>query len=186
MAQPNNSSMLSRIPPELRNMIYSLVLRRDEPIMIRPWGSRCDIPARMKGKMMKLDATSLANDGDAIYQKFRQIDLRRETPRARGHCALLRTCRAANEEASPILFRANRLVIDDPFFGRDWALDQGPRRIMLLREISLWIRASRYGHPDWLDLLMELEQASWENHRLRVKLMIEMPVIKEHGDEISS
>ncbi|KAI1496449.1 hypothetical protein F5X99DRAFT_424682 [Biscogniauxia marginata] len=164
-------------PLEVREMIYSYVLGKNHPIMIRHTReAHWTVPADMRGKLLRLDNDSFEDRSTVERLNAMGTSGRPAVADAgddRGHTALLRVNSTFYSEAQPVLFRANRLVIDDLEHGRRWAQALMPRSQQLVREVSLWVPRRDYANEMWTNCVFAIHV--WSTQRLTIKVFVQTP-----------
>ncbi|KAI2632150.1 hypothetical protein GGR54DRAFT_582380 [Hypoxylon sp. NC1633] len=153
MAGVEHGTVFSKLPIEIRLIIYSLVLKKDEPIVISGPGN-VNINPDMDGKLVCFTKEDCRRSPGVLKKEVMKALTIPPTPdeeqdKPPRHTALLSVCKEINAETVPMLFAENMLLFDayaaDPYtwFGR---LGNGVRH---LRRLTVWLSNPMMIDLDW-------------------------------------
>ncbi|KAF2246650.1 hypothetical protein BU26DRAFT_567002 [Trematosphaeria pertusa] len=137
---PTAPSFLSTLPAEIRNEVYNLLFKRDEPIVVLdPEECREDLDCC-------LDADSETDDeetegvGDATeikHQEWKYPNLVERASDSIGHAIpFLRSCRQIYTEAVVILYSGNNFLVSVPFHVHNQEMSQIQWSVSWLEEMG--------------------------------------------------
>lgn len=131
------------LPAEILDIIYGFVLAKERPILIDGYASNsaCLIPHDMYGRTVTFSKSSSTANIARGYDRMKEVEeiVPGEDPmRLIGtHTALLRVCKAINQQATVLLLRNNDIVVTDQNF-------QHASRILFLNansvnRLTIWV-----------------------------------------------
>ncbi|KAI0594228.1 hypothetical protein F4775DRAFT_596504 [Biscogniauxia sp. FL1348] len=189
---PPTLSLLT-LPLELREEIYRHVLGQATPIFLRHYrssSSQIHVPPSLRNQTQQISYDPALPFSSARYVHAPLLSALRRTGTASGQAsardtaraassractALLCVSRAVHAEALPVLYRASRLVIDDPHHGAAWLAQHRDDAAAWLREVSVWVPRGLYANSWWEDCLMKLPRQAEARKRLVVRVFVETP-----------
>ncbi|KAI5920542.1 hypothetical protein F4810DRAFT_411020 [Camillea tinctor] len=194
MSDPNNTPItFLTFPLEIREMIYHHALRRDAPIVLRHYpspDSQFRIPSSLHNRTQQLTPlTSEEEDADlgnllyisdplvtALVSLSNTSALTPSSSSPTQHTALLRANRQIHAEALPSLYRANRLVVDDPWHGRAWLAEHHALACAHLRHITVWVPRGLGSEVEWHSCVNMLRGSDdEEQRRVAVRICVQTP-----------
>ncbi|KAI1799184.1 hypothetical protein F4811DRAFT_545190 [Daldinia bambusicola] len=146
-SSPPQFSLLLSLPTEIRLIIYEFVLRQDGPIMLcRENDRRYTVPHDVDHQLFSFSEEASRDGSNDITLKLHSLIIESSIPPTPvdgvRHTALLETCRQVNEEATPVLFSHNMIVVSTPCDGvfPHWPLNgfETPH----FKRLTVWVSPS--------------------------------------------
>ncbi|KAI1073385.1 hypothetical protein F5B20DRAFT_567203 [Whalleya microplaca] len=161
-SQAHSLGTLRRLPIELREEIYSLVLVKPEPIFLKFEPNEPDytkLPAELDNRAMRFgkghhEATK-SNFRKLLSQlKYGSIEFTVD-PSKPTHIALLLTSKSVCGEAAKVLYRDNKIVIEDALTFCLWIDPLTPYH-KYITNLTFWIGDELWDQDGWVYILSQL------------------------------
>lgn len=150
----DQNSILLNLPAEIRQMIYGLVLQKDGPIMLCGRQGRFRIHPDMDCELFHFPEEACNYNNHEIESKLSRAVRKIPAPDPTSevlHTSLLEVCKQINDEATPLLYSRNMMVVsrnclhDDPHWPEDF--DNAHH----LKRLTIWVKPELMGEPHlWL------------------------------------